>query len=416
MRRRAVPLALAVIATACSEVSPVAPAIGAVEPSYGPLGGGTTVRIEGARFTPTTRVLVGGREAPLVRLVTSDTLDVVIPPGAQPGDAELVALDSGGYATARGLFRYSEPPVITGISPRDSWFTASDTVVTLSGSGFFAEAAGVNHVVVGGVAVTPMTVTSDSTIQFVAPPGQVFSTVDIEVVNDRGRAVTPHALRYTPGTRPGLLLFGRFSTTYAMFYDPVDQTTITLPRRDQSSYPLTAAVRDGDGTYWGVDYANRLGTLDLAAQTLNGATSVGLRVPSAVRVGDDVFAITRSYNTGAALAKLSLATSVATPFGSAAITCCGNFGIATDGTTVWLTMQSGSSYVLTTVDPQTGALGTEVTLTGPTYFRVEDLRYFDGALYAVNLYGGLARIDPVTGVVTPLSVPNQRFSAMEIYE
>lgn len=416
MRRHLLPIALAAAATACSEVPPVTPAIIAVEPAYGPLGGGTTVRVEGAGFTAATRVLVGGREAPLVRVLASDTLDVVIPPGAQPGDAELVALDSGGYTTARGLFRYSDPPVITGVSPRDTWFAASDTVVTLSGTGFLAEAAGDNHVVVGGVAVTPMTVVSDSTIQFVAPQGQVFSTVDIEVVNDRGRAVTPHALRYTPGTRPGVLLFGRSSTTYAVFYDPVDQTTITLPRRDQSSYPLTAVVRDGDGTYWGVDYANRLGTLDLAAQTLNGATTVGLRVPSAVRVGGDVLAITRSYNTGAALAKLSLATSTATPFGSAAITCCGNFGIASDGTTVWLTMQSGSSYVLTTVDPQTGALGTEVTLTAPGYFRVEELRYFDGALYAVNLYGGLARIDPVTGTVTPLSVPNERFTAMEIYE
>ena len=57
-------------------------AVGHVEPPYGPLGGGTTVQIDGAQFTPQTRVLIGGREAPYVHAVTPERLEIAAADGA----------------------------------------------------------------------------------------------------------------------------------------------------------------------------------------------------------------------------------------------------------------------------------------------------------------------------------------------
>jgi hypothetical protein len=204
---RLVPLVLALLA-ACGS-NPVVRALRVEQamPDYGPLGGGTVIALHGTGFATTARVLLGGREAPLVRALDDTRLELVIPPGEQPGDVDVVVFGDAGSVAARGIFRYSIPPSITAISPFDVVGASTDTVITVTGAGFADEGAGDNYVLVDGQPIAKSVVTSDTTMTFVAPAGRVFARPAIEIINQRGRTVAPRAYRYTPGPRPGLLLF-----------------------------------------------------------------------------------------------------------------------------------------------------------------------------------------------------------------
>src|SRR5437868_1140623 len=84
---RALVAAAALALAGCAEPPGDQPALASAEPPYGPLVGGTKITLHGENFDPTARVLVGSREAPLAFARTSNEIDVVIPPGDEPGDA-----------------------------------------------------------------------------------------------------------------------------------------------------------------------------------------------------------------------------------------------------------------------------------------------------------------------------------------
>jgi hypothetical protein len=405
---------------ACNASPPAPPRVDHVEPAFGPLVGGTIVRLDGEGFATGTRVLVGGREPPLVKHVSETALEIVIPPGAQPGDAEVVVFDTAGTTSVRGVFHYSDLPAIAGVTPSDVWSGSFDTVVTVTGSGFLDENAGEVRVVVGGVLVDPtlVTVTSDTSLTFVAPWARPFLRADVEVIDDRGTAVRRRTLRYTPGRHPGLLLFMPNGGELAEFYDPVDGISTSIPKLSSDYFWLTTVVRDHAGDYWTIDYANRLGRLDLETQATELVATLPARIPAATRIGDDILAVNRDWSSGANINRLDLTTGVLTPIVSTGPYCCGGFGIASDGSTVWFTSrQDWTTVAIQTVDPSTGVVGTPVPLTGVANFRPEELRYLDGTLYASSASGGLATIDPSTGVVTLLpQAPFARFRAIEVFE
>jgi hypothetical protein len=408
------------VAAGCNASPSAPPRVDHVEPAFGPLVGGTIVRLDGEGFAAGTRVLVGGREPPFVKRVSDVALEIAVPPGAQPGDAEVVVFDTAGTTSVRGVFRYSDLPAIVDVSPVDVWSGSFDTVVTVTGSGFLDEEAGPVRVVVGSVLVDPeqVTVTSDTSLTFIAPSARPFLRADVEVIDDRGMAVRRRAVRYTPGRHPGLLLFSPNTGELATFYDPVDETWTSIPKLTSEYFWITTAVRDRAGDYWTVDYANHLGRLDLDTQTTQLVATLPDRIPAATRVGDDILAVSRNWNAGASISRLDLTTTLLTPIAAAGPFCCGGFGIATDGTTVWFTSrQDWTTIAIRTFDPVSGTIGTPVPLTGVAGFRPEELRYLGGTLYATSASGGLATIDPATGVVTMLpQAPVTRFRAIEVFE
>lgn len=405
---------LVAIACGCG-ATPELLQIESASPDYGPLVGGTRITVSGTGFLSgpfgTNRVLVGGREAPLVATIDDTTLEVVIPPGGQPGDAELVVLHETSNARATGLFRYSTGPTITSVSPDDVVFSSSETVITLSGSGFLDEGAGTVSVVVDGQLATDVEVLSDTSLTFVAPPGPALARPDIELVDTRGSATRPRAFRYTPSARPGLLLFPSFGA-FAVFFDPVDNSTVTIPRLDPQQMRFTAVVRDNEHDYWGLDRNRRFGRIDMKTQTLETPIQTGWH-PTLIRVGDEHFTFERGTLRFGTLDPL---TGSFTNIGDAALPCCGSFGLAFDGTTLHFASRQAGTVSINTIDRATGTLGTAIPITAAPGFHVEEMRFFDGTLYAVSRNSRLVTIDPATGITTELPVNLGRFNAMEVFE
>ena len=403
-------LALAVVLAACNGSSG-APTIDHVTPSTGPIFGGTRVVIEGNGFVDRdggNRVLIGGREAPLV-VVKSDTmLDVVIPPAAQPGDVDVFVFNDRGNGAADGAFRYSTTPVITGVAPADVVFSSGATI-TVTGVGFLDEGAGAPTVLVDGTPATDVHVVDDTTLTFTAVAGRALSRPDLDVTNARGTASRQNAFRFTPGSRGGLLLFSQSSSVFATFFDPRDNSSVIIPRVGPSIFFTTVYV-DARGEYWAVERNGRFGLVDLSRQDLVDSSQVPVRIPAMARIGEETFAIDRSFLNFGRFDPPDAFTQI----GNASIPCCGSYGMAYDGSQLYFTSRNGTPTI-NTIDQVTGILGTPVALAGVAGLHVEEMRFFEGTLYATNRDGTLVTIDPTTGATAVRASPG-RANAMEVFE
>jgi hypothetical protein len=410
--------ALAVLAlAACS--SPDAPGLelrGAL-PDYGPLVGGTVIALVGDGFTSSARVSIGGREAPFVRALDASTLEVVIPPGEQPGEAEVVVFGPAGSASARGMFRYSAPPTISSVTPADVLYSSVDTVLTVTGSGFLDDGAGRVNVLVDGMLASDVRVVSDSELQLTAPPGAPLVRPNIEVIDARGTAAFARAYRYRPSMRSGILLFPAVKDSFADFYDPIDHSITSLPIVTPQASRFTAVVRGPDGDFWGLDRSRWFGRIDARTTRVPEGRQLANLLPTITSAGGAYYAIDR---IGRNIGTLDLESGVFTPIGTSEVPCCGSFGLASDGTTLYFTSRTflpgvGSQVTINTFDTSTGALGTPVVVQSPT-IHVEEMRFFQGTLYAVSRDSSLVTINPTTGAVEGVPVPPERYKAMEIFE
>ncbi len=406
---------LALLALAACGTPPTTLDIVSASPSFAPMIGGTTTRLTGTGFLDGdaggNRVLIASREAPLARVIDDTTLEVVLPPGDQPGDAEVVVLNDHGNARATGILRYSAPPAIESVEPANIVFTSTETLVTVTGSGFVDEGAGTVNVVVDGVLASFVTVVSDTSLTFVAPPGLALVRPDIEVVDVRGSATRPRAFRYTPSDRDGLLLFMAFGVDFALFYDPSDHSTISIPRTD-SPAQFSAIVRDDSGDYWGSDRSRRFGRIDMRTQRIATPSQLTAWLPAITRVGDRYLGISRNLQR---LGELDPQTGAFNPIGTHQIPCCSSYGLAFDGATLYYTSRSFTAPALTPIDPDTGVAGTPIPIVMTGSLHVGDMRFFKGVLYIANRDGALSTIDPATGILTELPISGP-FSAIEPFE
>jgi hypothetical protein len=389
--------------------------IEAADPPYGPLSGGTRIELAGAGFSADgqpipTRVLFGGREAPLVDPIDDATLAVVVPPGDRPGDVEVVVLNANGNASATGVFRYSEPPTISAVSPADVLYS-SGAEVTVTGTGFLDEGAGELQVLVGGVSAFDVTVASDTSLVFTAPIGVPLARPTIHVIAQRGTATRERAFRYTPGTRDGLILIPPFGNWFAIYYDPSDNSIVTIPRVTGFNWYM-AVVTDDRGDYWGLDSGGQFGRIDFQAQAMEAPVWTGVVLPAMLRNAGRYLGIDAATLR---FGELYPASGVFLPIGEASVGCCGSYGIATDGTTMYVASQSAAEVAIIPIDPATGAMGSPVDLDAGFGFHIEDMRFLNGTLYASSIDGTFATIDPASGHVTPLPLGLGRFTAMEVF-
>ena len=404
--------------------------IDSVEPAFGPLGGGTRVVLKGTGFLRDSaapdRVLIGGNEAPLAGAVNDTELEVEVPPSDKAGDAEVIVINHNGYGKAMGVFHYSTAPTINSVTPSDVVYSSTSTNMTITGSGFKEEDAGFLRVLVDGTPAVDVMVASDTQLSFTALPGQALSSPDITIEDNRGQVVKPHAFRYTPGPRGGLLLFPNFSpTVFAVFFDPVDQSVVTVPyAKDQTgvSAGYHAVVQDTDGTYYGERRDSRWGPISLKTQVLPD-DAIGLigNFPAIARVGSTAYALQRSPGQfGSMDLKKGTFTRIGTTNFPGPGSRCG-WGLAADmngnlwaavPNTVPITPQPKLGIINTT----TGQLGATVNLPAGTH--ISDMRFLGTTLYVITHDGDLITVNTSTGAVSspPVHAFGTNFGAMEVYQ
>jgi large repetitive protein len=110
------------------------PAVSAVSPTSGPVGGGTTVTISGAGYIGTTAVEFGSTAASSFT-VNSESSITAISPAALAGTVDVSVTGPQGASPISSKDHFQFTPTITGLSPH-SGPEAGGTSVIVSGSGF----------------------------------------------------------------------------------------------------------------------------------------------------------------------------------------------------------------------------------------------------------------------------------------
>jgi hypothetical protein len=89
----------------------VAPVLLSVDPTFGPVAGGTEVRITGSGFQSADPVNVtfSGRAAVSVQVIDETTLTCQTPPAAAPGPVTVAVANSAGTASLTAAFLYVQP-------------------------------------------------------------------------------------------------------------------------------------------------------------------------------------------------------------------------------------------------------------------------------------------------------------------
>jgi hypothetical protein len=170
-----------------------APSISGIDPSDGPVAGGTAVTISGADFTttPDTSVTFGGSAATGVTVVNATTITCVTPAHAA-GSVDVTVTNSNGSDTLTNGFTYHNPPNLASISP-DSGSQTGGTAVTISGSDFTA--LGVTTVTFDGISASGIVVVNTTTITC-ETPAHAAGPVDVVVTNDFGTDTLPNGYTY----------------------------------------------------------------------------------------------------------------------------------------------------------------------------------------------------------------------------
>ncbi|WP_193317196.1 putative Ig domain-containing protein [Janthinobacterium sp. FT14W] len=172
-----------------------APAISSISPTAGPLGGGTTVTINGSNLTGATAVTFGGVAATSYTVNGASQITATSPAGT--GTVDVLVTTAGGTSViaAADKFTYAAVPVVSGISPTAGPL-GGGTTVTINGSNL----TGATAVTFGGVAATSYTVNGASQITATAPAGT--GTVDVRVTTAGGTSVIAGADKFTYAAVP----------------------------------------------------------------------------------------------------------------------------------------------------------------------------------------------------------------------
>lgn len=395
---RAAVVVLVGLVVACSPPGS-APAIDKLRPPWAPLSGGTTIDITGAFDPYVNRVFVAGREAPIVRTLDAEHLEVVVPPGDAPGDADLVVIANDENVTATGLFHYSAPPAIASVTPAKVLVSDLPTTVVVHGSGFVDEEAGVPVVVVGGQVIEDVHIRDDATLSFKAPTGIAFTRPEIEVMNQRGRA-SARGFRYAVSDAPGVLIYATSGEgAFGWFYAPATQELTTIPRTGGAQPCIYAAMTGAGGDHMASAYclpSYSYARVDFEAQSLVDI------VPTTL-----YYAMTRhegvNYGIDLNARRFGSFADDGTGFTAISPTLTGfQFGLASTAGTLYVAMRDAASVPsISTIDPATGERGPTMPLAQPV--DVYDMVALDGALYAVTSDARLVTIDPATGAVMTLA-------------
>jgi hypothetical protein len=188
-----------------------APTVTAVNPTAGPMAGGTTVTITGTGFSGAS-VVDFGTVAATSAVVVSPTQITATSPAEAAGTVNVMVTGSGGASTisAADQFAYLAAPTVTVVSPT-AGPSAGGTTVTITGTGFTAATI----VDFGTIAATNVVVVSPTQIT-VTSPAQAAGTIDITVTSPGGVSTTLPADQFKFLPAPSFTLTGPTAGTFTV--------------------------------------------------------------------------------------------------------------------------------------------------------------------------------------------------------
>ncbi|MCX6551790.1 MAG: IPT/TIG domain-containing protein, partial [Acidobacteria bacterium] len=154
----------------CVRLFAIQVALEQVSPAIGPVGGGTTITLNGQYFSEGATVSFGGTPAASVSFVDARTLAAVTPPRA-PGAVDVVVTIPGeAPSTLEDGFTYVQPPTISSVTPDHGGF---GDWLTITGTGFCAS-RGTSYVRFGTVKCGAYVSWTSTRIRCRAPAKAVF--------------------------------------------------------------------------------------------------------------------------------------------------------------------------------------------------------------------------------------------------
>jgi hypothetical protein len=271
-----------VSATTSADQFDYGPVVTGLSPSFGPPAGGTTVTVLGANFGASPTVNFGTGVATGVAVNAAQTQIMATSP-AGTGIVNVVVTTTGGTSAIDAADKFNYEPVVSSVTP-DSGPATGGTTVTIGGSNF----TGAFAVLFDAVPATFVTVTSDTSITAVSPPGTL-PQVGVTVVSPGGSsAANSSALfNYGPviakvkpafgvgsgGTKVGILGLD-FRAVQAVFFGTTPASSFRVP------HPTRIVAIAPAGT----------GVVDVTVQTAAGTSPlVGTDqfdyAPTVVRIG-----------------------------------------------------------------------------------------------------------------------------------
>ena len=302
-------------------VSP--PTVAGVAPTTGPTTGGTTVTISGSGLTGAVAVAFGAQQATGVTVV-SDTQITALSPASLAGTVDISVTGPGGASAASTAdqFTYSTPaPSVASVSPANGP-ESGGTVVTVAGNNFTGASA-----VSFGAAGAAFTLVSDSTITATSPIGS--GAVDVIVTTASGTSPTGAA--------------------------------------DQFTYVASAPAISGVAPATGDPAGGASVTVTGAGFTGATAVAFGATAAASFTVASDT-----SINAVAPAGQGQVDISVRTPAGTSAAVAADQFTYAA----------TASGPVVTSVSPNSGAVGDSVTIAGTGFTGASAVAF--GAAAATN--------------------------------
>ncbi len=165
-------------------------AITSVEPSRGPIAGGTRIAISGAGFLAGSTLVVGSTQAAEV-VVQNDASILATTPAHPAGWVDvLVQRPDGKTARLANGFFYEATIVVSAVEPAEGP-QGGGTPITVRGSGFSTD----SHLLVGGRQAQDVRVLDAGTLLALTPPGTP-GPRDVTIANDSGIGSLRRGFRY----------------------------------------------------------------------------------------------------------------------------------------------------------------------------------------------------------------------------
>ena len=171
--------------------------IESLEPSEGPIQGGTPLIVHGFGFVPESTVLLDGRVGIDVTVVDASTIQLLTPAGDAPGPVEVHVATPAGMTTLDDGFTYREALRITGVTPPIG-STGGGDVVGGAGAGGTAETT----VLFGGEPAILVDVSDAGESVTVEIPAHAAGLVDVSASLADDAATAPGAFYYLDPATP----------------------------------------------------------------------------------------------------------------------------------------------------------------------------------------------------------------------
>ena len=257
------------VSTGVRHTYQAAPAVTSLSTTAGPLQGGTTVILTGARFSGASRVVFGATTASFT-VVSATTIRAVAPAHVAGAVAVSVTTPYGTSPTSTSAtYAYDPVPSITALSPQTGP-RAGGTVVTLTGTGLTRASA----VRFGAATATNLVRVSPTTLR-VTTPAHATGPVDVAVTTPGGTSAATSATRYAYGHAPvvsGLSVtagpLGGGTVVTITGTDLAEATQVRL-----GSVPASGLVRVSDTTLQATAPAQAEGTVVVLVSNANGTSA-----------------------------------------------------------------------------------------------------------------------------------------------